>query len=222
MNIHFLPRLLLACVMPLAHTLAVEPSELPPLVSGKLEWNWVGNTHATFTDDQPSGTGQWVQNFMDEMEVTPDGTVIAGAFWDEGGRCLGLYKDGKPARSAPGKNNRDGGHKGAGWGTHNTAMTVVGGQILVASGDGEFYRFGWKLGDIDSVRWRDGTPHEYQPKERGQFERTIIGMHARDGEVAVVVKGGRVEIRAQADWRIRRSFQIDGAEHVNWIKAQIG
>ena len=50
---------------------------------GKLEWNWVGNTHAEFVDDQPSGTGRWVQNFVDEIEVTPDGTVIAGCFWDD-------------------------------------------------------------------------------------------------------------------------------------------
>ncbi len=200
----------------MSHTHAGEPAGLPPLVPGTLEWNWVGNTHATFTDDQPAGTGQWVQNFMDEMEVTPDGTVIVGCYWDEGGRCLGLYKDGRPAREAPGKNNRGGGHKGGGWGTHNTALTVVGDQILVASGDGEFYRFGWKPGDIDSVRWRDGTPHEHPPKVGYQFERLIVGMHARSGEVAVVVKGGQVEIRAQADWNIRRSFQLAGAEDVSF------
>ena len=80
--------------------LAAEQGTLPPLVAGKLEWNWVGNTHAEFEDDKPSGTGRWVQNFVDEIEVTPDGTVIAGCFWDEGGRCLGLYKDGRPANQA--------------------------------------------------------------------------------------------------------------------------
>ena len=41
----------------MSHTLAAEPGTLPPLVSGKLEWNWVGNTHAEFVDDQPSGMG---------------------------------------------------------------------------------------------------------------------------------------------------------------------
>ena len=81
----------------MSHTHAAEPAKLPPLVPGKLEWNCVGNTHAEFEDDKPSGTGRWVQNFVDEIEVTPDGTVIAGCFWDEGGRCLGLYKDGRPA-----------------------------------------------------------------------------------------------------------------------------
>ena len=58
-------------------TLAAEPASLPPLVADKLEWNWVGNAHAEFVDDQPSGTGRWVQNFVDEIEVTLDGTVKA-------------------------------------------------------------------------------------------------------------------------------------------------
>ena len=91
---------IVAWALTMSHTLATEPATLPPLVPGKLEWNWVGNTHAEFTDDQPAGTGRWVQNFVDEIEVTPDGTVIAGCFWDEGGRCLGLYKDGRPANQA--------------------------------------------------------------------------------------------------------------------------
>ena len=91
---------IVAWALTMSLTLAAEPATLPPLVSGKLEWNWVGNTHAEFDDVKPSGTGRWVQNFVDEIEVTPDGTVIAGRFWDEGGRCLGLYKDGRPANQA--------------------------------------------------------------------------------------------------------------------------
>jgi hypothetical protein len=206
----------LCCVLAAACALAIEPTTLPPLVAGKLEWNWVGNSHGAFTDDQPAGTGQWVQNFIDEMEVAPDGTVVAGCFWDEGGRCLGLYKDGRPANMAPGKNNRGGGHKGAGWGTHSSALTVSGDQILVASGDGEFYRFGWKPGDIDSVRWRDGTPHAHQPKDGHQFERIVVGMHAQGDEVGIIVKGGLVEIRSQADWKVLRSFRVEGAEDLSF------
>ena len=75
------------------------------------------------------------------MEVTPDGTVVVGAPWEEGGRCIGIYKDGTVNRSTLGKNNRGGGHRTCGWGTANTAMTVTADQILLASNDGEFYRF---------------------------------------------------------------------------------
>ncbi len=47
---------ILACALMMSHAVAVEPSKLPPLVSCKLEWNWVGNTHAALTDNQPAGT----------------------------------------------------------------------------------------------------------------------------------------------------------------------
>jgi len=56
--------------------------DLPPLVPGTLDWDWVGNTHSDFQpgdgDDDGNGDGRWVQNGMDEMEVTPDGTVAVG------------------------------------------------------------------------------------------------------------------------------------------------
>jgi len=44
-------------------------------------------------------------------------------------------------RSCLDKNNRGGGHRCGGWGTSNQAMTVDGNAILLASADGEFYRF---------------------------------------------------------------------------------
>jgi hypothetical protein len=45
-------------------------------------------------DGGANGEGFWVQNGADEIEVTADGTVVAGVGWDEAGRCVGLYKDG--------------------------------------------------------------------------------------------------------------------------------
>ena len=55
---------------------AVEPAELPPLVSGKLEWNWVGNTHAAFTDDQPSGTA----GLMMRTDTKAGARILKNAF----------------------------------------------------------------------------------------------------------------------------------------------
>ena len=48
--------------------------------------SWVGNTFG--------GGPRWVQNAADSMQVLPDGTLVVGSFWDEGGREVGLYKDG--------------------------------------------------------------------------------------------------------------------------------
>ena len=80
----------------------IQTKELPPIVPGTLDWDYIGNSFSDFAVDAENGVGRWVQNFVDEIEVTPDGTVIVGCDWDEGGRCLGLYKDGRPSGAALG------------------------------------------------------------------------------------------------------------------------
>jgi hypothetical protein len=62
-------------------------------VPGGYVTDWVGNT---FDGAGENGRGRWVQNMIDEIEVTPDGTVITASVWDEAGRCTGLYRNGKP------------------------------------------------------------------------------------------------------------------------------
>jgi hypothetical protein len=47
---------------------------------------WVGNSFG--------GGPKWVQNFNNQMQVLPDGTVYLASFWDEGGREVGIYRDG--------------------------------------------------------------------------------------------------------------------------------
>src|SRR5271166_4780181 len=48
--------------------------------------SWVGNTFG--------GGPKWVQNAAESMQVLPDGTLLVGSFWDEGGREAGLYRSG--------------------------------------------------------------------------------------------------------------------------------
>ena len=40
------------------------------------------------------GGPKWVQNFNDQMQVLPDGTVYLASYWDEGRREVGIYKNG--------------------------------------------------------------------------------------------------------------------------------
>lgn len=47
---------------------------------------WLGNSFG--------GGPKWVQNFNEQMQVLPDGTVYLASFWDEGGREVGIYRDG--------------------------------------------------------------------------------------------------------------------------------
>ncbi len=191
-------------------------AEQPPLVPGTLAWDWIGNSHSTFTPGAENGVGKWVQNFIDEMEVTPDGTVVVGCEWDEGGRCLGLYKDGQTNLSCLGKNDRHGGHKGGGWGTGSSAMTVVGDQILCASVDGEFFRFGWKPGDIDSAKYRDAFVHGFGNVDQDKQAVRVIGMNARGGRVAVLLADGRIQVRALADWAVQAAFVGAGVRDLCW------
>ena len=198
----------------------IQPKDLPPLVPGTLDWDWVGNTHSDFKVGDGNGDGRWVQNGIDEMEVTLDGTVIVGTVWDEGGRSIGLYKDGTVNRSCLGKKNRGGGHHNGGWGTSNQAMTVSGDEILLASADGEFFRFSWKVGDIDSARYVDAFEHGFGDVERDKKTAVpVIGMNARDGRVAVLLKDGRIEVRDQKTWAVQTSFSKTGALDLCWGRA---
>ena len=50
--------------------------------------SWLGNSFG--------GGADWVQNFAESLCVLADGTCVVGSFWDEAGREVGLYKDGRP------------------------------------------------------------------------------------------------------------------------------
>ncbi|MBY0459891.1 MAG: SMP-30/gluconolactonase/LRE family protein, partial [Gemmataceae bacterium] len=68
-----------------AFTLPAPAADPPPL---KYTTTWIGNTFG--------GGKEWVQNFAEDLCMLPDGTCVVGSFWDEAGREVGLYKDGKP------------------------------------------------------------------------------------------------------------------------------
>ncbi|MCZ8515377.1 hypothetical protein O9H85_23790 [Paenibacillus filicis] len=64
--------------------------------------SWIGNTFGGMDN-------KWVQNNMLGIYVDPDGTVTANSFWDEGGREVGVYKDGDEIGLLPDMH---------GWGRH--------------------------------------------------------------------------------------------------------
>ncbi len=61
---------------------------------------WVGNTFG--------GGPKWVQNDAESMQVLPDGTLVVGSFWDEGGREVGLYRNGDIIGQLPDTHMRGG------------------------------------------------------------------------------------------------------------------
>ncbi len=77
--------------------------------------SWIGNSC--------SGGSNWVQQDIKAMAVTPDGSVYANVPWDEGGREVGVCKDGRIVGMA--------GHS-HGWGYHGgTAIALNGKYVFI-------------------------------------------------------------------------------------------
>ncbi len=57
--------------------------------------SWVGNTFGSREEDKH------VSNTISAMWVAPDGTCYTSSYWDEGGRPVTSYRDGRAARGLP-------------------------------------------------------------------------------------------------------------------------
>ncbi|RKP45314.1 hypothetical protein D7S86_26065 [Pararobbsia silviterrae] len=53
--------------------------------------SWIGNTYGGAVDAH--GQHQWVQNAIEAIAATPDGTVLTNTPWDEAGGELGAWRD---------------------------------------------------------------------------------------------------------------------------------
>lgn len=166
--------------------------------------HWVGNT---FEGAGPNGYGRWVQNFVDEIEVTPDGAVITASVWDEAGRCTGIYKDGD-VNSDLLKQPPEGEEKAWGWGTGGQAVAVEGETIFIANTGNELVRFRWNPQNIHEWSFHGKTDIGGNEKDNA------IAMAARNGLLYLVRKSGEVQVRKTSDLSLVRTFKIEGAQDV--------
>ena len=160
--------------------------------------SWVGNSFGG--SGGPNGFGYWVQNGADEIEVTPDGTVLAGTDWDEAGRCAGLYKDGKPGRvlmRAP----DDMKETAWGWNTGNNALAVSGETIYIANTGKQLLRFAWKPGDLDSGRYLNEVT----------IPEKAVGLAAR-GKTLAIIYPNILELRDTETLQPVRRFEVKEAQ----------
>ena len=65
-----------------------------PKLPGTYTSSWIGNTFGKGGKANDPNSA-WVQNYIDEMVVQPNGTINTKSGWDEHGRLFGVYKDGK-------------------------------------------------------------------------------------------------------------------------------
>ncbi len=179
------PRWLVVVIGLFAAPSLLDAAEDRPAPPGSYCTDWVGNSFGG--DGGPNGFGYWVQNAADEIEVTPDGTVVAGIPWDEAGRCAGLYKDGKVNRVL--LKAREGSPETAwGWNTGNKAIAASENHIYIGNSGKRLLRFRWVPGDLDSARYVDEVSLDAEP----------VGLSARGETLAVVFKDS-IERRRAAD-----------------------
>lgn len=159
---------------------------------------WVGNSFGG--DGGPNGAGYWVQNGVDEIDVTPDGTVFAGISWDEAGRCAGLYKDGRPNRVLLKEHDGKGKETAWGFGTANNALAASGNDLYIANLGKKLLRFRWTPGDVESARFVDEV----------DLPAEAVGLAAR-GDRLVVVFADHLELRATSDLAPTARIPLIGA-----------
>ena len=168
---------------------------------GSYRTSWVGNSLPG--DGGPNGMGFWVQNGADEIEVTPDGTVLAGTEWDEAGRCVGLYKGGKVNRVLLKQEGPGVKETAWGWNTGNEAIAVEGPNIYIANKGKRLLRFTWKPGDLDSAAFA----------EEKELPAEAVGINARDGKLAIAY-ADKLEVRDARDSSVLRTVAIAGLKDV--------
>lgn len=176
---------------------AIEPSERekafgdPP---GNYDVCWIGNTFSGSGGD--NGFGYWVQNGADEIEVAPNGLVIAGCDWDEAGRCVGLYKDGNVNRVLL---KQEGVPETAwGWNTGNHAVSIRGKNIYVANLGKHLIRFVGDPDDLDS----------WKPQDDAELCDEPVGINANDEYVAIAYKN-KIELLSARDLKLIREWNAD-------------
>ncbi len=175
---------------------------MPP-PPGTYHTSWVGNSFGgngakenEGAGFQFNGYGYWVQDDVDAMAVSPDGTVFNTAPWDEGGHGIGLYKNGHASRIpiiAPSST----GKFGPGFNTSGPAICVDGRYYYAINRQNELLRFSWTPGDIDSTVYLGQTV----------LPETATSMACRKNEIAVSY-ADKLEYRNETTLAAEASYDI--------------
>lgn len=161
-----------------------------------VQTSWIGNTFG-------GADNKWVQVTVDEMEVTPDGTVITGSEWDEAGRCTGIYKDGQTNNTLLKQFDGKGGHKAWGWGTANQAVTFDADTIYLVNTEGDLLRFRRK-----DNSYIDATPVAKVTEVDGKKSGGAVGLTCANGNLYVVRDNGEILVQRTSDLSRLRSFSV--------------
>ncbi len=175
-----------------AATNRISAGELP------VACHWIGNS---FAGSGENGKGEWMQDMIDQIALSPEGTVLTASAWDEAGRCSGLYRDGQVNRSC--LQQSKGSRKAWGWGTAGSGVAIDGERFLILNLEGELLRFSWKPGELDSAV---------------QLDQVVVGkgrcVAMRASTVAVVLDGDVVVLLSASELKERLRFTLAGVTRV--------
>jgi len=179
------------------------PQEDAPLqTSLPQQTSWLGNTFG-------NGDGKWVQNYVNEIEVSPDGTVYTASEWDEAGRCTGIYKNGDIVPGMLKQFNGAGGHKAWGWGTANQAVAIDAERIYLINTEGELLRF--KRAGHEYI---DTTPVVEISKVGDKTVGKSVGLTCADGLLFILRDNGEITVREASGLKILNTFKVPGASDI--------
>ncbi len=173
------------------------PYVAPP---GTYHTSWIGNTFGGngAGSANANGYGYWVQDGVGAMDVSPDGTVFLGVKWDEGGRDVGLYKEGQTNRvvvkalASP--------IKAWGFNTANNALCVAGSFFYVGTVSKALLRFQWTPGDINSALYLDEVTLPEIPSD----------LSCSGGKI-IVTYADKIEVRDETSLQPTESFPVQDA-----------
>ena len=186
------------CILTVSLTMAVLAAsplafgeDAPPLTKLPNQTSWLGNTFG-------GAEGKWVQNYVDEIEVAPDGAVYTASEWDEAGRCAGVYKSGDVMPTMLKQFDGKGGHKAWGWGTASHGVAIDDTRIYLINTAGELLRF-----NRADHKYIDSTPVLEVTKVDDKEVGKVSGMTCARGLLYIIRDNGEITVRAASDLKLQ-------------------
>ena len=164
--------------------------------------SWLGNTFG-------GADGKWVQNYVDEIEVSPDGAIYTASEWDEGGRCAGIYKDGEVMPTMLKQFDGNGGHKAWGWGTATHGIAIDATRIYLINTAGELLRF-----NRADHQFIDSTPVLEVTKVKDKEIGKAVGLTCAGDLLYVIRDNGEITVRAASDLKLQHTFTVPEARDI--------
>lgn len=176
----------------------LRPGDVPVLDDYRC--TWLGNSNGR----GPRQGGDWVQGQIFGLCVLADGTLYANSVWDEGGREIGIYRDGAVIGKCVDTHDKLAGY----------AIATDGRHVFAGMKSGFVRRYAL-----------DGTLARFPGGARGGASLPVggdqagpRGLAASDGELFVSVRGGEggdaIKVYGLDDLALRRSLPIDDPQQI--------